>query len=181
MVTNPLRENVKDDLVALLSEFSCRRPISMDNRLVQDLGIGGDDADELLETIHEKFGTSFTDLEFRDYFPNDHEMLGERWFRLLGFQDNRKPLRVRHLLQVVQCGAWFEPPAEQRVLPAGNRTRRYLVRGVVALGMPVCWTLIAVAAGEFGFGLSPAASFALIGAPAAAVMAVVTWRRLPAN
>jgi len=177
------REKIRKSLDPLLSEISgIRGPLPDDCLILQNLGIGGDDADEMLEEIHSRFGTGFEGFAFTTYFPSEHEVAGERWLRRLGFQDSRKPLSVGHLVDVIQRGAWFEPPElPQPWLPSGNIVRRNTIRGALAALMPVCYSLIAVAVGEYGLGLSPGLSLLLFGLPACVVMAVILWRRLPAN
>lgn len=176
------RRDIGEALKTLLAEFSVAHPPFDDKkRILQDLGIGGDDAEELLEEIHRKFGTRFKGFDCAEYFPGEHEAAGERWFRRLGFKDPYRPLRVEHLVDVIQQGCWFEPPPEAGPPPSGSQWRRYAVRGAVVLGMPICWTLMAVAIGEYGFGLSPGLSFLLFGIPAGAFFAIHMWRRLPVN
>ncbi|HKU64422.1 MAG TPA: DUF1493 family protein [Rhizomicrobium sp.] len=177
------RDKIRREIEALLAQAACRKaPFAEDTRILQDLNIGGDDADEFLEAIHEKFGTRFDGFEFTAYFPNEHEALGEYWVRRLGFQDTRKPVTMGHLTDVIQRGSWFEPPGQPSAfVPNGNLVRRYAVRGMVAIGMPICYSLAAVAVGAYGFGLSPGSSLLLFGFPAAAVLGVIMWRRLPAN
>lgn len=174
--------NIRRALEPLLMKFGAKQPpFSDDCFLLQDLGIGGDDADEFLEAIHATFGTRFDGFAFATYFPDEHEAVGEHWFRRLGFKDTRKPFRLGHLVDVVQRGAWFEPPEQiEAALPSGGRIRRYAVRGAVAVGMPICYSLAAVGLGE-AVGLSPGMSLLLFGLPAAAILAVILWRRLPAN
>lgn len=178
------REEIRKELEALLKPYTSRtKNFSEDVRILHDLGIGGDDADEVLEPIIEKFGTNFEGFDFTEYFPAENEMMAEKWLLRLGFENSRRPLRIGHLIDVIELGAWFEPPLplEPQTPPSSNRWRRYAVRGAVVLGMPICWTLIAVAIGEYGFGLSPGLSFLLFGIPAGAFFAIHMWRRLPVN
>ncbi|HWF65289.1 MAG TPA: DUF1493 family protein [Rhizomicrobium sp.] len=81
--------------------------------IYHDLGIGGDDAGELLDAIHDRLGTDFRDLHFDRYFPNEGEVFSEHILKLLGFRKKAKwrRLTVGHLIDVIQKGAWFEPPA----------------------------------------------------------------------
>jgi hypothetical protein len=164
----------------LLAQFTTRGLHSEDCRILQDLHIGGDDAGEFLDEVHETFGTRFDGLVFSDYFPNLDETGSERWLRKLGFRDDRKVLTIGHLLDVIGRGAWFEPPPQDAPLPTGNRLRRHAIRGLVAGLLPLAYVLAAMGAGE-ALGFSPTVSFLLIGLPVAAVLAAVVWRRLPAN
>ena len=164
----------------MLAQFAVKGSFSEDCRVLQDLNIAGDDADEFLEAVHDAFGTRFDGFVFGDYFPNDDEIGGERWLRRLGFRDGRKVLTVGHLLDVIQHGIWFEPPVQDVFEPMGSPARRLAVRGLVVVVLPLAYVLVAVGAGE-AFGLAPGVSFLLLGLPVAAVLAAVLWRRLPAN
>jgi hypothetical protein len=173
------REEVWRRLKPLLARFSAR-PLSEDCRLLQDLDIDGDDAGEFLETVQRTFGTRFDGFLFGAYFPDEDEAGSERWLRRLGFCDSCKALTVGHLLDVIQRGTWFEPPAQDVFVPAGGRARRAGVRGLVAVVLPLAYVLVAVGTGE-AFGLAPGISVLLLGLPVAVVLAIVLWRRLPAN
>ncbi|WP_163836721.1 DUF1493 family protein [Spartinivicinus ruber] len=80
-------------------------------RLEQDYGITGDDAWELFEAIHEKFGTDFSGFEFDQYFCEE----GEGFFSLLTNRARDKhrkafPVTIGHIFKVVESGKWFKPP-----------------------------------------------------------------------
>lgn len=173
------RDEVWRRLEPVLARFTAKL-LSEDCRILQDLGISGDDADEMLSEVRKAFGTRFDGFVFHDYFPSDDEAGGERWLRRLGFRDDRKALTVGHLLDVIRRGAWCEPPAPDDFVPSGSRLRRGMVRGLVVMVLPLAYVLVAVGAGET-FGLAPDMSFLLLGLPVAAVLAMVLWRRLPAN
>ena len=175
------RDDAWRRLKPLLAQVSAHQwPISEDCRILQDLNLGGDDAAEFLDAVHDTFGTRFEGFVFNAYFPNETETMGEMWFRRLGFCDDRKAMTVGHLLDVIQRGAWFEPPAQDVAMPTGNRLRRYVVRGLVVVILPLAYVLAVVGAGE-AFGLAPGTSYLLLGPPVAAVLAAVLWRRLPTN
>ena len=94
---------------AIVGRVAGGRAIGPRDRLWHDLSLAGDDAWEVLEELHTAFGTDFSGLPFEDYFPAEHEALGESWMGALGFRRRRKPLTVQHLIEVVLHGAWFEP------------------------------------------------------------------------
>ena len=82
-----------------------------DSRLEQDCGVTGDDAWELLEAIHDKFGTDFTELEFSQHFYQE----GEVFFSSLcnpAREKHRKafPVTIGHIFRIVESGKWFMPP-----------------------------------------------------------------------
>ena len=75
-----------------------------------DLRISGDDAWELIERVHQVFGTSFVGLSLGDFFPGENDPPGGFW---LGKASEKppdlRPFTFGHLLAVVECGHWFEP------------------------------------------------------------------------
>jgi len=80
-------------------------------RLFHDLHLAGDDVDEMLTDLHEAFGTDFSGLSFSEYFPPEHEALVATWAVKLGFQTSKRPVTLQHLCDVVERGAWFDPPS----------------------------------------------------------------------
>lgn len=78
--------------------------------IYHDLGIGGDDAGELLDEMQDKFGVLFDGFDFQKYFPNEHEIFWLHIAKLLGRTDKaHKPVSIGHLKQVVLRGKWFDP------------------------------------------------------------------------
>lgn len=73
--------------------------IKSDSRLFHDLGIDGDDAEELLVAFGERFNLPINDFPFAQYFGSE---VGAGWRHLLmaflGFRQNRfKPLTIQQL------------------------------------------------------------------------------------
>jgi hypothetical protein len=95
---------VQQQLLSLLETLSGRRGVTLDDNINFDLRIGGDDADELIDEIHKTFGTSFKGLDLGKFFP-DEGIDSVFRFGLKG----KQPISVRHLLMVIEAGAWFEP------------------------------------------------------------------------
>jgi hypothetical protein len=62
-------DNVEPALRDMISKVSGNRNLGVQTRLFHDLGISGDDAAELLNDVHQKFGTSFAEFPFVDFFP----------------------------------------------------------------------------------------------------------------
>ena len=106
-------QRAEEILAKILNYFAGRSgPIAEDMRIYHDLGIGGDDASELLEEIHSTYGTLWTGLQFDTYFPNEGEVFWKLWARRFGVKEAKlKPMTVRHLLDVIARGNWFDPPA----------------------------------------------------------------------
>ncbi len=102
-------EDVEPALREMLSKFIGGRQVEIQTELFHRLGIAGDDAAELIDDVHERFGTDFSGFRFDDFFPNEADALGSHVARVLGVRSQKKPLTPGHLAQVVEKGRWFEP------------------------------------------------------------------------
>lgn len=104
-------ENIRSGLYEILEIYKgSSKKISETSSIWDDLNIGGDDVDELLEEIHGKFGTIFSGLNCNEYFPCEPDALIELIVRrIFGYRIKRKIMTVGHLVAVIQRGAWFEP------------------------------------------------------------------------
>lgn len=111
-MTTLSRGEIIKELEPLLSRLADKKAsISESTSIYRDLSIGGDDAAELIEGVHAKFGTRFDGFKYEAFFPNETEAFGEHLARLFGFKNKkRKQLLVGHLVDVIQTGSWFEPP-----------------------------------------------------------------------
>jgi hypothetical protein len=100
-------------IIELVSKHTGLRTdkIFLGSRLEKDLGCIGDDTYELFEEIHELYKVNFNGVAFDDYITPEVE-------GFFGFMFNRKqvqkrqsfPITVQHLVNIVESGAWFEPP-----------------------------------------------------------------------
>ena len=107
-------DEIFDILRAMIAPFKGKKAaLSRSTAIYHDLWLGGDDAGELLEAIHHRFGTNFHEMHFDQYFPNEGEVFSEHILKLLGFRKKARwrRLTIGHLIDVIQKGAWFEPPA----------------------------------------------------------------------
>lgn len=184
MTNNRSREQALGELNLLLRDFVWKKQAVENARILQDLDIDGDDAEEFLTAVHKRFGTRFDGFNFSTYFSNSEIGSVEGWLRRLGFQDPRKPLTVGHLLDVIMRGAWFDPPDQPAPFVKGSRLRRYVVRGLAAMWLPIFLSLAGGALGEAigeTAGLARGVGLVLVSLPVAAFLAFVTWRKLPAN
>jgi hypothetical protein len=102
-------EPLIDQVRRIVQDVASVRSVMPNTRLWHDLSLGGDDVIELLERLEAKFGTSFADLPFTDFFPEEGAALGDHFLKLLGLKGDRKPVTVQHLADVVNQGAWFDP------------------------------------------------------------------------
>ena len=75
-----------EDLVDLLSQLSGLPPekIRPESRIYHDLGINGDDADELLRAFAREFNVDLTEFPFDKFFSDEASVsLGPLWTWLL--------------------------------------------------------------------------------------------------
>jgi hypothetical protein len=109
------REEAARELVAILPKYVGKFAPSEDPWLYHYLGLLSDDASELFDEIHVRFGTCFDCLEdWHSYFPADMETIGEKTSVRLGFAPIPvKPLPLSHLVEVIVLGAWFDPPPKR--------------------------------------------------------------------
>lgn len=105
---DPLIEQIRD----IVQEVTGSRTVTPNTRLWHDLSLGGDDIVELVERLEAKFGTSFADLPYADFFPDEGAALGAHLLKSLGLKDRRKPVTIQHMADVVKRGAWFDPGAD---------------------------------------------------------------------
>lgn len=109
------REEAEQELVEILLKYVGKFVPSEDPWLYNDLGLLSDDASELFDEIHARFGTRFDTMEdCHSYFPADMDTIGEKTSVRLGFAPIPvKPLPLSHLVNVIVAGAWFDPPPMQ--------------------------------------------------------------------
>jgi hypothetical protein len=131
--------SIRQSLVGLLRDMRVAgREVRDDMRLYHDLLLTGDDAAELLDKIHRKFGTRFDDFNFAAYFPDETEAFAEHLAHFAGWDAPRHGLTFAHLVAVVERGAWFEPDgvyALRRCTPAPVKWASRVVLSILILLM----------------------------------------------
>lgn len=106
---NSLRSEIQD-MVRFI--HGGKSTVSDSTRLWHDLRISGDDAYELLEMVHKRFGTRFDAFDFNAYFPGETDIFEglismiAAWFRR---SDGRREFTFGHLVAIVERGVWFQP------------------------------------------------------------------------
>jgi acyl carrier protein len=88
--------------------------IAPTSRLREDLGVDGDDAEELLEAIRDEFGVDFADFKLARFFACEPHLFSPV-IRLWSWLRGDEPLRsmtVAHLARVALSRAWFEPAGD---------------------------------------------------------------------
>ena len=87
-----------------------------DSRLEQDCGVTGDDAWELIEAIHNQFGTDFSELALDQYFRQEGEGLFSSLFNRFRAKHRKAfPVTIGHLFTVVEAGKWIKPPQVRKI------------------------------------------------------------------
>lgn len=119
--TERAKQTVRE-LIDLAKRATGRDDIDARSRLVQDLGLIGDDVDEFLEAIVERYGTDFSNFHWHRHFPDEYTApffligcLFRRIFRLP--QVEFEPVTLSQLASAVALGRWEyeEPPPESEV------------------------------------------------------------------
>src|SRR5262249_17093645 len=99
----------KDIVLEIIRDIGgSKSPIDESTRIYQDLQISGDDAFEVIERIHKECGTSFRQLDFHEYFPNETDAIFYHIMQLFGWTWKKKTMTVGELLRAVEAGNWVE-------------------------------------------------------------------------
>jgi len=104
--------NTVEDLADLLAALRAepRASIGRDTRLREDLRIDGDDWDEVVLAITDRWQTDLSGFNFYDYFSEEPQIHAFYiWIKNRWNGKHLKTLTVGHLAAVVDQGSWFEP------------------------------------------------------------------------
>jgi hypothetical protein len=147
-----MTEAIRQSLIDLLREMKIDDEIGDETRLYHDLSIAGEDAGELLDAIHKRFGTRFWGFDFEVYFPDESEA-GPGNLRLAVWDRPRRRFTFGHLVSVVERGRWFDPPdatAGERSSPAPLVkwvSRAALIGMALLVLFPVLYSVLVAALG----------------------------------
>ncbi len=86
--------------------------ISLSTRLREDLGLWGDDVDELFIELHKEFGTDFCGLDFHRYFKEELHLFWPIFLLCRGLvwgKWGNETITMEHLISVVESGKWMDP------------------------------------------------------------------------
>ncbi|GAD03016.1 acyl carrier protein [Agarivorans albus] len=103
--------------------------ISVGDIIEDDYGISGDDAWEIIEALQDKFDLNLEELEFPVHFSPEVSWSSHTEY---GYY----PVRVSHLVQVCESGAWFKPEKSESYYLLSRKARwknRILYIGLVVL------------------------------------------------
>ena len=97
------------DVIAIIAEETSISPerIQPQHSLNFDLGVDGDDAEELLRTYMEKFHVNMQAFDFHRYFGDERafNIFAYLWQIFTGIE-KQEPLFVRDLVRSAQLGHW---------------------------------------------------------------------------
>jgi hypothetical protein len=111
MLPNLSRQLLLKQLERLIAELiGDRGPLPESIAINHDLRLEGDDSDDFLTEIQNRYGTRFDGMVWNQYSQPDSEAQFDFLPRMFGIKPKTKRLTVGHLLDVIERGAWFEPP-----------------------------------------------------------------------
>ena len=139
--TDKIFEEVRD----IIAEFQLvdRSTITMDTDICMDLGVAGDDGNELFTKFDEAFEIEWTGLDLGVHFGNEGWGLPPPWQisnNCVMYHD--QPCRVSDVVQAVETGRW---PGTKLVRRSDNECRslyrqsvfRYVTYGAIFAGCAI--------------------------------------------
>lgn len=145
---------ILQEIIDLAKDISAEDGITPETRLVQDLRLIGDDMDELLEAVVERYGTDFSEFVWHRHYPDEYSapyFLVGRLFRYLFRlpQVEYDPITICRIAEAAMRGRWeYEyPMPEEETPPVG------IWNHSVAYGLAVAPILLSILAAMIhGFG-----------------------------
>jgi len=106
------RSDLERDVVAFLEREARSGKVDLGMDLRQDLGIDGDDAEELLQRFCVAFEVDAQDFQFSEHFGPEAGFEPITWLlaKLLGWRRKLKPLTVRALVNAAERGRFEHLP-----------------------------------------------------------------------
>src|SRR5262245_9354472 len=100
-----------DDVATLVAHETgaARSSLRPETRLLHDLGVYGDDVDELLQALSERFGVDFSEFRFDRYFYGEPHLLdwsGLFWTFRGPAKSPKAPLTLSMLMAAIDRGRW---------------------------------------------------------------------------
>ena len=113
-------DSLESRIIKFVAEFTgADSPVTLSTTLLGDLGVAGDDGDELLAAFGEQFGVDMSRCDPQGYFgteglPPWFPIVWLLYFLRRGSPEQRArlmPIRVSDLVSSARSGAWVEPKA----------------------------------------------------------------------
>lgn len=100
----------RDDMIKFLSIFCSVNPkkITMMTSLRDDLGIDGEDAEELMLAYSKKFNVNLSNFRFDRYFFNEYPSSILDFFCGLFCKSHLDTILVKDLIHFAELGYWLE-------------------------------------------------------------------------
>jgi hypothetical protein len=98
------KPDIEKEVIELLKPYAGKRAITLDTKIIGDLNIDGDDADEFMTDFVRKFDVDYKSFPFRDYFVSEY---GAAWKALRAFgglypYPAKKDLTVSDLIEAAK-------------------------------------------------------------------------------
>lgn len=98
------KPDIEKEVIELLKPYAGNRAITLETKIIGDLTIDGDDADEFMADFVKKFNVDYTNFPFREYFVSEY---GAAWKALRAFgglypYPTKKDLTVRDLIEAAK-------------------------------------------------------------------------------
>ncbi len=106
--------------------------ITLETRVGEDLGIVGDDADELLSDFRDEYAVDFSGFVFEDYFP--FEVSTEMYVYLAFHAENRPGLPAFRWLRMLRSSFYkrYYGELHYRTMTVGNLVRAARIGSMVS-------------------------------------------------
>ena len=82
--------------------------VKLSSDLEADLGVTGDDAEDLIQALAQRYRIDLTAMEFDKHFGPEGACLCLLFFLHADF--GHYPVTFEHLARVAKAGRWFDPP-----------------------------------------------------------------------
>lgn len=109
MKTGREGEEREREVVAWLAEFLAVAPakVKLEARIAQDLGVDGDDAEELMQAFAARFEVALDDFEFDRHFAQEGAGNPMCYVAQVFREDELVPVRVRDFVRAAESGRWI--------------------------------------------------------------------------
>jgi hypothetical protein len=99
---------IANDAADCYAEQKSKGNISLEQRLLQDLGIHGDDASELLLDLSSQFGVDLTALNFEKHFRPEPNLFSVLRLPSVKRREHaeKTPVSIRDLIVAANTGKW---------------------------------------------------------------------------
>lgn len=101
-----IQNGLNRDLIDLLCKYVTKEEneIVIGDRLYQDLGLYGDDADEFFRDYRVKFKVNLSNINLSDYFPSERDPFLDFFLSLFKKKRKYKSLTVGSLMDAIDNG-----------------------------------------------------------------------------